>query len=62
MFDGPLNGEGFLAYIEQVLVQTLKPGDIVVIDNLGCHKGKAVRAAISRVRATLLAALLNPIE
>ena len=46
VFDGPINGESFLAYIEQVLVPILKPGDIVVIDNLGSHKGKAVRAAI----------------
>ena len=34
VFDGPINGESFLAYIEQVLVPILKPGDIVVIDNL----------------------------
>ena len=47
VFDGPINGESFLAYIEQVLVPNLKPGDIVVIDNLGSHKGKAVRAAIN---------------
>src|SRR5437868_5750433 len=40
VIDGPINGESFLAYIEQVLVPALKPGDIVIIDNLGSHKGK----------------------
>jgi hypothetical protein len=47
VFDGPINGELFLNYVEQVLVPTLKPGDIVVFDNLGSHKGKAVRRAIA---------------
>ena len=42
VFDGPINGESFLAHVEQVLVPTLKSGDIVVVDNLGSHKGKAV--------------------
>jgi transposase len=46
VIDGPINGDSFLAYVEQMLVPTLKPGDIVVIDNLGSHKGKAVRHAI----------------
>src|SRR5689334_13962482 len=41
VIDGPINGESFLAYVEQVLAPTLKPGDIVVMDNLGSHKGKA---------------------
>src|SRR5262245_24725614 len=67
VFDGPINGESFLAYIEQVLLPTLKPGDIVVIDNLGSHKGKAVRAAIASVGAKLIflppySPDLNPIE
>ena len=67
VFDGPINGESLLAYIEQVLVPILKPGDIVVIDNLGSHKGKAVRAAISSVGARLIflppySPDLNPIE
>ena len=67
VFDGPINGESFLAYIEQVLVPNLKPGDIVVIDNLGSHKGKAVRAAINSVGARLIflppySPDLNPIE
>ncbi len=41
--DGPINGESFLAYIEQVLVPALKPSNIVIIDNLGSPKGKAER-------------------
>ena len=40
VIDGPINGESFLAYVEQMLVPTLKPGDIVIIDNLGSHKGR----------------------
>ena len=67
VFDGPINGESFLAYVEQVLVPTLRPGDVVVIDNLGSHKSKAVRSAI-RTAGAKLAFLppyspdLNPIE
>jgi transposase len=67
VIDGPINGESFLAYVEQVLVPTLKPGDIVIIDNLGSHKGKAVRQAIRAVGAKLFflppySPDLNPIE
>jgi len=67
LFDGPINGERFLAYVEQFLVPTLKPGDIVVLDNLGSHKGKAVRAAVETAGARLLflpkySPDLNPIE
>jgi transposase len=67
VFDGPINGEAFLAYVEQFLVPTLKPGDIVIMDNLGSHKGKAVRKAIRAVGARLLflppySPDLNPIE
>jgi transposase len=67
LFDGPINGERFLAYVEQFLAPTLKPGDIVVLDNLGSHKGKAVRRAIRAVGAHLLflpkySPDLNPIE
>ena len=67
VIDGPINGESFLAYIEQVLVPTLRPGDIVVMDNLGSHKGKAVRRAIRVVGAKLFflppySPDLNPIE
>jgi len=46
LFDGPINGERFLAYVTKFLIPTLKPDDIVVADNLGSHKGKAVRKAI----------------
>ena len=65
--DGPINGELFQLYVETQLVPTLRPGDIVVMDNLGSHKGKAVRAAIRRAGARLLflppySPDLNPIE
>jgi transposase len=49
LFDGPINGERFHAYVEQFLVPTLKPGDVVILDNLGSHKAKAVRRAIREV-------------
>jgi transposase len=67
VIDGPINGELFLAYVEQILVPTLKPGDIVIIDNLGSHKGKAVRRAIRAAGARLFflppySPDLNPIE
>ncbi|MEK7754610.1 MAG: IS630 family transposase [Planctomycetota bacterium] len=67
VIDGPINGESFLAYVEQVLVPTLRPGDIVIIDNLGSHKGKAVRHAIRAAGARLFflppySPDLNPIE
>lgn len=67
VIDGPINGEWFTAYVEQVLVPTLKPGDIVVLDNLGSHKGKSVRRAIRAVGAHILflppySPDLNPIE
>ena len=66
-FDGPINGELFLADVEQFLVPTLKRDDIVVLDNLGSHKGKAVRAAVKAAGARLLflpkySPDLNPIE
>ena len=67
VLDGPINGQSFLAYVEQVLVPTLKPGDIVIMDNLGSHKGKAVRRAIHGAGAKLCflppySPDLNPIE
>jgi transposase len=67
VIDGPINGETFLAYVEQILVPTLRPGEIVVIDNLGSHKGKAVRRAIRATGAKLFflppySPDLNPIE
>ena len=54
LFDGPINGERFRAYVEQFLVPTLKPSDVVILDNLGSHKGKAVRKAIRDVGAHLV--------
>jgi transposase len=67
VFDGPINGERFLAYVEQFLVPTPKPNDIVILDNLGSHKGKVVRRAIRNVGARLVflpkySPDLNPIE
>ena len=51
--EGPINGETFLLYIEKVLVPTLQPGDIVIMDNLGSHKANAVRRAIRAAGAKL---------
>ena len=67
LFDGPINGEVFLAWVRQCLVPTLRPGQIVVMDNLGSHKGKGVRSAIRDAGAKLLflpkySPDLNPIE
>lgn len=53
VIDGPINGESFLAYVRQVLVPTLTPGDTVIMDNLGSHKGAAVREAIEAAGAGL---------
>lgn len=53
LIDGPINGERFLLYVEKVLVPTLQSGDIVVMDNLGSHKSKAVRRAIRKAGAKL---------
>jgi transposase len=67
LFDGPINGEAFLAYVQTFLVPTLRAGDIVIMDNLGSHRGKAVRKAIRAAGAKLLflpkySPDLNPIE
>ena len=67
VIDGPINGASFRAYIEQFLVPTLNPGDVVVMDNLGSHKGKAVRRLIRTAGAKLFflprySPDLNPIE
>ncbi len=67
VFDGPINGECFRAYVEQQLVPVLKPGDIVVMDNLGSHKAAAVRRMIRAAGARLwylppYSPDLNPIE
>ena len=67
MIDGPINGERFRVYVEQVLVPTLAPGDIVVMDNLGSHKGNTISRAIRQAGAKLLflpqySPYFNPIE
>ncbi len=67
VFDGPINGECFRAYVDQQLLPTLRKGDIVVMDNLGSHKSKAVRNAIKAAGAHLFflppySPDLNPIE
>lgn len=67
VFDGPINGERFLAYIKQCLVPTLKAGDIVIMDNLSSHKSSAVKQAIRAAGARLFflppyCPDLNPIE
>lgn len=67
LFDGPINAEAFRVYVEHFLVPTLAPGDIVVMDNLGSHKSRAVRDAIRAVGARRLflpaySPDLNPIE
>jgi transposase len=53
VFDGPIDNPAFLAYVEQVLVPTLQPGDVVVLDNLVMHKQPEVQAAIERAGARL---------
>jgi transposase len=65
--EGAVNGDVFRAYVEQVLVPELRPGDVVVLDNLGSHKTDAVRRAIEGAGCTLLflppySPDLNPIE
>jgi len=67
VLDGPINGRSFRAYVEQILVPTLKPGDIVVMDNLGSHKSEEVRRLIRAAGARLFflppySPDLNPIE
>jgi len=57
VFDRPINGRSFKAYVEQQLVPMLEPGDIVVMDNLGSHKSAAIRQLIRRCEALLSAAL-----
>ncbi|GBQ14842.1 transposase [Swaminathania salitolerans LMG 21291] len=53
VLDGPINGRSFLTNVERVLVPDLRPGDIVVMDNLGSHKGPGVQAAIEAAGASL---------
>jgi transposase len=54
VFDGAINGELFLAYVEQILAPTLKPADVVIMDNLRSHKVAGVREAIEAAGATLM--------
>jgi transposase len=53
VLDGPINREAFEAYVEQVLAPELRPGDIVIMDNLTSHKGPRVRALIEAAGAEL---------
>jgi len=67
LLEGPIDGESFAIYVEKVLLPTLRPGDIVLMDNLGSHKGKIVRRLIQSVGAKLFflpkySPDLNPIE
>jgi putative transposase len=67
VFDGPINGECFRAYVEQQLVPLLKPGGIVIMDNLGSHKSATLRRIIRAAGARLwylppYSPDLNPIE
>lgn len=67
VIDGAMNGELFLAYVQQQLAPTLRPGDVVIMDNLSSHKREGVREAIEAAGATLVylppySPDLNPIE
>ncbi len=67
LLNGPINGESFLIYVREVLLPTLRQGDIVVMDNLGSHKAKIIRQLIRTVGARLVflppySPDLNPIE
>jgi len=67
LINGPINGQSFRTYVEEVLAPTLKPDEIVMMDNLGSHRGKAVRQAIRTAGAKLFflpkySPDLNPIE
>jgi transposase len=67
VFDGPMNAECFRAYVEQCLVPTLQPADIVILDNLSSHKVAGIREAIEAVGAHVrylppYSPDLNPIE
>ena len=65
--EGPIDGESFRLYVKEVLLPTLRPGDIVIMDNLGSHRGKIVRQLIRSAGAKLFflpkySPDLNPIE
>jgi transposase len=53
VFDGPMDNDTFRAYVDQVLVPSLRPGDVVVLDNLAAHKQPEVRVAIEQAGAQL---------
>lgn len=67
VLDGPINRHAFQAYVDQVLVPELRPGDVVVMDNLSSHRAPAIRRAIEDASASLLylppySPDFNPIE
>jgi len=67
VLDGPIDGHSFQAYVDQVLAPELRPGDVVIMDNLGSHKGAGIRPAIEAAGASLLylppySPNFNPIE
>jgi len=67
VLDGPMTGEWFVAYVEHILVPTLRPGDVVILDNPPAHKGAAARDAIEATGAQMLflppySPDFNPIE
>jgi transposase len=67
LIEGPIDGNSFRIYVEKVLIPTLRPGDLVIMDNLGSHKSKAVRQLIRSAGAKLFflpkySPDLNPIE
>lgn len=67
LLNGPIDGQSFRTYVEKVLVPTLEPGDVIMIDNLGSHRGKPIRQAIRSAGAKLFflpkySPDLNPIE
>jgi transposase len=67
LLEGPIDGESFATYVEKVLLPTLRPGDIVIMDNLGSHRGRIIRRFIRSAGAKLFllpkySPDLNPIE
>jgi transposase len=67
LLEGPIDGESFATYVEKVLLPTLRPGDIVIMDNLGSHRGRIIRQLIRSAGAKLFllpkySPDLNPIE
>jgi transposase len=67
LFDGPMNAATFLEYVQSVLIPTLKEGDLVICDNLSCHKSPAVREALQAIGADIkylppYSPDMNPIE